>query len=92
MPIITPAYPQQNSTFNVSTSTRTIMMEEFKHGLQLTDEIMLGRQCWERLFEPPPFFMKYKHFIMLLVSAATSEDHLEWCGLVESKVRLLIGK
>ncbi|XP_022912441.1 poly(A) polymerase type 3 isoform X2 [Onthophagus taurus] len=90
MPIITPAYPQQNSTFNVSTSTRSILIEEFKSGLNLTEEIILGKQPWERLFEPPPFFMKYKHFIMLSVCAATAEDHLEWCGLVESKVRLLI--
>ncbi|XP_018332903.1 poly(A) polymerase type 3 [Agrilus planipennis] len=90
MPIITPAYPQQNSTYNVSTSTRAVMIEEFKSGLLLTDEIMLGKQSWEKLFETPAFFMKYKHFIVLLVSAATAEDHLEWCGLVESKVRLLI--
>lgn len=68
------------------------MMEEFKAGLHLTEEIILGKQSWERLFDPPVFFTKYKHFIVLLVSAATAEDHLEWSGLVESKVRLLIGK
>lgn len=90
MPIITPAYPQQNSTFNVSQSTRTIIMEEFKRGLSLTEEIMLGKQSWDKLFEPPQFFLKYRHFIVLLVSADSSDDHLEWCGLVESKVRLLI--
>ncbi|XP_017773319.1 PREDICTED: poly(A) polymerase type 3 [Nicrophorus vespilloides] len=91
MPIITPAYPQQNSTFNVSVSTRSIMVEEFKSGLQITEDIMLGAHGWDRLFEPPPFFMKYRHFIVLLVSAPTPDDHLEWSGLVESKIRLLIG-
>ena len=32
MPIITPAYPQQNSTFNVTISNRTVMVEEFNKG------------------------------------------------------------
>nr|CAH7768742.1 unnamed protein product [Callosobruchus chinensis] len=90
MPIITPAYPQQNSTFNVSMSTRTIMVEEFKQGLSVTDDIMLGKCSWDKLFEAPPFFLKYKHFIVILVMSKNSDDHLEWCGLVESKVRLLI--
>lgn len=67
------------------------MMDEFKMGLNITDEIMLNRQTWDKLFDRPQFFMKYKHFIVLLVSADTPDDHLEWCGLVESKVRLLIG-
>ncbi|KAM9726218.1 poly(A) polymerase gamma isoform 2-T2 [Menidia menidia] len=122
MPIITPAYPQQNSTYNVSTSTRTIMSEEFKHGthgrpaaaelrstsvkrafpfmcgctfsstgLNVTDEILQGKAEWSKLFEPPSFFQKYKHYIVLTASASTEENHLEWIGLVESKIRVLVG-
>ncbi|EDW48631.1 GM19819 [Drosophila sechellia] len=91
MPIITPAYPQQNSTFNVSESTKKVILTEFNRGMNITDEIMLGRIPWERLFEAPSFFYRYRHFIVLLVNSQTADDHLEWCGLVESKVRLLIG-
>lgn len=43
MPIITPANPQQNSTFYVSSSTRKVMLNEFNRGMQITDEIMLGK-------------------------------------------------
>ncbi|KAL9921000.1 poly(A) polymerase hiiragi isoform 2-T3 [Glossina fuscipes fuscipes] len=91
MPIITPAYPQQNSTFNVSESTKKVILAEFNRGMATTDEIMLGRATWDKLFEAPSFFYKYRHFIVLLVNSQTADDHLEWCGLVESKVRLLIG-
>nr|XP_033325207.1 poly(A) polymerase type 3 isoform X1 [Megalopta genalis]XP_033325209.1 poly(A) polymerase type 3 isoform X1 [Megalopta genalis]XP_033325210.1 poly(A) polymerase type 3 isoform X1 [Megalopta genalis] len=91
MPIITPAYPQQNSTFNVSVSTRTIMQEAFETGLSITEEIIMGKATWDKLFEPPNFFGKYKHYIVLLARSLTAEDQLEWCGLVESKIRHLIG-
>uniref|UniRef100_A0A182Y4L3 Poly(A) polymerase n=1 Tax=Anopheles stephensi TaxID=30069 RepID=A0A182Y4L3_ANOST len=90
MPIITPAYPQQNSTFNVSSSTRKVMLMEFNRGMQITDDIMMGKQLWEKLFEAPSFFYRYRHFIVLLVSSSNADDHLEWCGLVESKIRYLI--
>ncbi|XP_072283524.1 poly(A) polymerase alpha isoform X2 [Pyxicephalus adspersus] len=91
MPIITPAYPQQNSTYNVSVSTRMVMVEEFKRGLAITDEILLGKADWSKLFEAPNFFQKYKHYIILLASAPTEKQHLEWIGLVESKIRILVG-
>ncbi|NWI19050.1 PAPOG polymerase, partial [Crypturellus soui] len=91
MPIITPAYPQQNSTYNVSTSTRAVMVEEFKHGLAITNEILQGKSDWPKLLEPPNFFQKHKHYIVLTASAFTEEHHLEWVGLVESKIRVLVG-
>ncbi|XP_042903419.1 poly(A) polymerase type 3 isoform X2 [Parasteatoda tepidariorum] len=90
MPIITPAYPHQNSTFNVSYSTRTIMQDNFKNGLAIVDEIMTGKAGWAKLFEPSNFFSQYKHFIVLVASALSKKDHLEWYGLVESKIRILI--
>ncbi|KAM4663241.1 poly(A) polymerase alpha isoform 2-T2 [Discoglossus pictus] len=91
MPIITPAYPQQNSTYNVSASTRMVMVEEFKQGLAITDEILLGKAEWSKLFEAQNFFQKYKHYILLLASAPTEKQRLEWVGLVESKIRILVG-
>ncbi|XP_037914703.1 poly(A) polymerase type 3 isoform X2 [Hermetia illucens] len=91
MPIITPAYPQQNSTFNVTESTKKVILAEFNRGMATTEEIMLCKATWDRLFEAPSFFYRYRHFIVLLVSSNTAEDHLEWCGLVESKIRLLVG-
>ncbi|XP_013786442.1 poly(A) polymerase type 3-like isoform X2 [Limulus polyphemus] len=90
MPIITPAYPQQNSTFNVSSSTKEVMQDEFKQGLAITDDIMFGKAEWTKLFEPSNFFLKYRHFIVLQATASSKDHHLEWHGLVESKIRILI--
>ncbi|RWS31605.1 poly(A) polymerase-like protein [Leptotrombidium deliense] len=84
MPIITPSYPQQNSTFNVTLSTRTIMTHEFKSALAICDSIAAGKAEWKYLFEPTNFFCRYRHFIALII---TSQP--EWIGLVESKIRLL---
>ena len=53
---------------------------------------MLGKCGWERLFEAPNFFSRYKHFIMLMASSASDQDQLQWCGLVESKIRHLISE
>ncbi|TKR60190.1 hypothetical protein L596_027478 [Steinernema carpocapsae] len=90
MPIITPAYPEQNSTFNVTKSTRQVMTVEFEEGLKISTEVFEGKAGWDKLFEEVNFFSRYKHFIALVCSARTKEDHLVYCGLVESKIRFLV--
>lgn len=92
MPIITPAYPQQNSTFNVTVSTRTVMCKEFRRGLDVCTSIALGRKTWEDLFEPLNFFSLYRHYIVICAGASSADQLLKWSGLVESKIRILVSK
>ena len=40
MPIITPAYPQQNSTFNVTKSTRAVILKEFTRGRRERERLL----------------------------------------------------
>ena len=90
MPIITPAYPQQNSTHNVTQSTQKIIVQEIKRGLDIVSEIMRSKAEWKQLFVGTPFFQRYRHYIILLLSAPDQKQFLGWSGLVESKIRILI--
>uniref|UniRef100_A0A8C7PW30 polynucleotide adenylyltransferase n=1 Tax=Oncorhynchus mykiss TaxID=8022 RepID=A0A8C7PW30_ONCMY len=84
MPIITPAYPQQNSTYNVSVSTRAVMVDEFKQGPLA---VSISNSYTQTVASTGPSV----HYIVLLASAPTEKQHLEWVGLVESKIRILVG-
>lgn len=94
MPIITPAFPSMNSTYNVSLSTRELMMAELKRGLDLTADIASkpdsGEAVWEELCERTDFFRRYKHYLELELSAADEAEFSRWEGWVESRIRLLV--
>ena len=83
-------FSPQNTTYNVSKSSLEVMKEEFRLSLAICEEIMSGRAKWDKLFETPDFFGKYRNFIVIEVSSKSKEDQLEWYGLVESKVRHLV--
>ncbi|KAF7648957.1 hypothetical protein LDENG_00149370, partial [Lucifuga dentata] len=91
MPVITPAYPSQNSAYNVTASTRAVMVEEINRGHAIAQEIQQDKADWSKLFETPNFFKKYKHYIVLMASAPTEQGGAEWFRLVESKIRHLVG-
>lgn len=65
MPIITPAYPQQNSTFNVTQSTLKVMQEEFKSSLVICEEIMAGKHGFIPILTCSPPACNTFNFIIL---------------------------
>ncbi|XP_074561016.1 nuclear poly(A) polymerase 4-like isoform X2 [Curcuma longa] len=89
MPIITPAYPCMNSSYNVSTSTLRVMMEQFQMGNKICEEIELNKACWTALFEPYRFFETYKNYLQVDIVAADAEDLRLWKGWIESRLRQL---
>ncbi|CAM8967471.1 unnamed protein product [Rhodiola kirilowii] len=89
MPIITPAYPSMNSSYNVSTSTLRVMMEQFQYGNKICEEIELNKTKWSALFEPYLFFEAYKNYLQVDIVAADPDDLLSWRGWVESRIRQL---
>ncbi|ESO08981.1 hypothetical protein HELRODRAFT_74014 [Helobdella robusta] len=92
MPIITPCYPNQNSAHNVSSSTKALIVKELSRGLKISTNVMKKKHSWEFLFKPVDFFNHYNHFISVRVDSANAACHLEWSGLVESKLRILVQK
>ena len=92
MPIITPAFPCVNSAFNVSKTTKKILIEEFHRASKFTKKINAHKPGynWMHLFKKYEPFSKYVHYLRIDVLSWSPEEHLKWCGFVESKIRLLI--
>ncbi|KAG9136387.1 hypothetical protein Leryth_020185 [Lithospermum erythrorhizon] len=89
MPIITPAYPCMNSSYNVSTSTLHVMMEEFKRGYEICEEIEANKASWGTVCEPFAFFEAYKNYLQIDIAAENEDDMMNWKGWVESRIRML---
>ncbi|XP_023633174.1 nuclear poly(A) polymerase 1 [Capsella rubella] len=89
MPIITPAYPCMNSSYNVSASTLRIMTGEFQRGKEICEAMETNKADWDTLFEPFAFFEAYKNYLQIDISAANVDDLRKWKGWVESRLRQL---
>ncbi|KAL6144618.1 hypothetical protein ACLB2K_055309 [Fragaria x ananassa] len=89
MPIITPAYPCKNSSYNVSKSTLRVMREQFQHGNKICEEIELNKASWSALVEPYLFFESYKNCLQVDIVAVDVDDLRAWKGWVNSRLRKL---
>jgi poly(A) polymerase len=92
MPIITPAYPAMNSTYNVSRSTLAVIKEEFLRGTEVTFKIENQGRPWTDLFAPTDFFVRYSRYLQIDICAADEDAMKLWMGWCESRLRQLIAK
>jgi len=95
MPIITPAYPNTNSSYNVTNATLKVMRREFERGLADVRRVMsspepVTAKDWARVFAESDFFFRYKTFVSVVASAPNDEDLKKWTGYIESRVRKLV--
>ncbi|KAL3436615.1 Poly(A) polymerase central domain-containing protein [Aspergillus tetrazonus] len=92
MPIITPAYPSMCATHNISMSTKAVILRELQRGGDIVDKIWAKQATWNDLFKKHSFFTSdYKYYLGVTASSRTKEAESVWSGLVESKVRHLVG-
>ncbi|CAG8397478.1 unnamed protein product [Penicillium salamii] len=92
MPIITPAYPSMCATHNISHSTKNVILRELNRGGDMVDKIFMKQLSWEDLFVRHTFFTNdYKYYLSITASSKTKEAEGVWSGLVESKLRHLVG-
>lgn len=93
MPVITPAYPSMCATFNITRSSMTIIQRELRRGLEISEQIMVGKRPWSDLFVKHTFFTSgYRYYISVVSASKDKEAHKVWSGYVESKVRMLVQK
>ena len=91
MPIITPAYPSMNSTFNISKSGKEIITKELKRGGEIVSKILSNKLQWKDLFAKHTFFTQdHRYYLSVVASSNNKDASLAWSGMVESKVRILV--
>lgn len=80
------------ATYNITNSTATIIQQELDRGVAVTDNIMNNGAPWSTLFVKQTFFAEgYKYYLSVISASTTKDAQTVWSGLVESKVRLLVG-
>lgn len=71
----------------------TIIQRELRRGLEISEEIMVGKKPWSDLFVKHTFFTQgYRYYISVVSASKSKEAHKVWSGYVESKVRMLVQK
>jgi len=105
MPIITPAYPSMNSSYNVGQSQLRRLKEEMCRAVYTLTQIAKYRGttttpggyirnekrcCWDDLLKGNDFFHSHVHYLHVTIRATNAAHFRSWFGFCESRLRILI--
>ena len=89
MPILTPAYPSMNSSYNIGHAQRRRIVYEMRLTSGIIEDICKGNKNWRQLFHCD-FFHQHEHFLKITISASSPSRFKKWFGLCEARLRILI--
>lgn len=91
MPIITPCYPQMNSSYNVGPPQLRRLRQEFARAEQMIGDILQKKGKWDDLFQDGrSFFRQHFYFVQVSITAEDDDSFRVWQGYCESRLRILI--
>ncbi|KAF7635809.1 hypothetical protein Mgra_00004721, partial [Meloidogyne graminicola] len=91
IPIITPAYPQQSSAYNINYSTMKIIKKTMIEGLKGINQIRQYsnfKEAWENWINGNNFVDKYKHFVTIICLAIDQNIGEDFCSFVMNRIRI----
>lgn len=90
MPVLTPAYPSKNSSYNVMRSTASLMKKEFKRAYHLSTQSTKSEETFPEIFRESTFLTDYTHYIVITPTTVDKNDYNIWKGFVESKIKVCV--
>ena len=93
MPIITPAFPCMNSTYNVTETTRKIITAELARGHQILASLASAddtEPVLDKLVRSPPFLSLFNFYLAVDVYCRNESAFTKLKGFVESRIRMLL--
>lgn len=98
MTVLTPAWPQMNSTHNVTFGTREVILKTFKKKhddllkileLEIEGDKDRVSEAWIKWFQPYNFFEDFEEYLQITIVGKEEASYLKWKGFIEAKIRFL---
>eukprot|EP00418_Pyrodinium_bahamense_P043541 CAMPEP_0179207944 /NCGR_PEP_ID=MMETSP0796-20121207/103698_1 /TAXON_ID=73915 /ORGANISM="Pyrodinium bahamense, Strain pbaha01" /LENGTH=495 /DNA_ID=CAMNT_0020912885 /DNA_START=312 /DNA_END=1797 /DNA_ORIENTATION=- len=82
--------PLDELAYNVTESTKRIILDEFNRGFKVVEKVEQDKCGWAEVYRPFPFFSLFRNYLHIEVLAKSQMVFTKWMGWIESKLRHLV--